>query len=104
VKREQSGIVYLRDGKIVHAEGSATTHGREALLEIAGWDNIEFAYDSEARAPETISMSWDEALVQALVRSKEGKQEEAMPVPTGPEPVEPPRPRRRGFFAALRRN
>jgi DNA-binding response OmpR family regulator len=103
VKREQSGIVYLREGRIVHAE-SAISRGREALLEIAGWDNIEFAYDFEARAPETISMSWDEALVEALVRSKKGKQEEVTPVPTVPEPVEPPRPRRRGFFAALRRN
>jgi CheY-like chemotaxis protein len=102
VKREQSGIVYLREGKIVHAEG-AVTRGREALLEIAGWEEIEFAYDSEARAPETISMSWDETLVQALVHSKEEKQEKAMPVPPRSEPVEPPRPKKRGFFAALRR-
>jgi DNA-binding response OmpR family regulator len=105
VKGEQSGIVYLRDGKIVHAEG-AITRGREALLEIAGWDNIEFAYDSEARAPETISMSWDEALVQTLERSKGEKQAEAKSAPpkTAPEPAEPPRPRKRGFFAGLLRS
>jgi DNA-binding response OmpR family regulator len=103
VKGAQSGIVYLREGKIVHAEG-AVTRGTEALLEIAGWDEIEFAYDAEARAPETISMSWDEALVQALVRSGEEKLEEATPAPTRSEAVELPRPRKRGFFAALRRN
>jgi DNA-binding response OmpR family regulator len=105
VKGEQSGIVYLRDGKIVHAEG-AITRGREALLEIAGWDNIEFAYDSEARAPETISMSWDEALVQTLVRSKGEKQEEAKsPSPKmAPEAEKPLPPRKRGFFAGLLRS
>ena len=67
VKESQTGIVYLRDGKIVHAEG-AVTRGTEALLEIAGWGEIEFAYDSSIRAAETISMPWDEALVQAVTQ------------------------------------
>src|SRR5204863_8974590 len=35
VKKTQSGIVYVREGKIVHAE-SATARGTDALLEIAG--------------------------------------------------------------------
>jgi CheY-like chemotaxis protein len=105
VKGEQAGIVYLRDGKIVHAE-AGIARSRAALLEIAGWDNIEFAYDSEARAPETMSMSWDEALVQTLVRSKGEKQEEAKsPAPaTAPEIEELPRSRRRGFFAGFLRS
>ena len=104
VKGAQMGIVYLRDGKIVHAEG-AVTRGTEALLEIAGWGDIEFAYDSSVRAAETISTPWDEALVQAVVRHQKGKSGqgdapsfEARP----PESATPPK--KRGFFAALRRN
>jgi CheY-like chemotaxis protein len=45
VNGAQTGIVYLRDGKIVHAEG-AVTRGTEAFLEIAGWGDVEFAYDA----------------------------------------------------------
>ncbi|HMG04256.1 MAG TPA: DUF4388 domain-containing protein [Chthoniobacterales bacterium] len=67
VQQMESGIVYFRDGKIVHAE-TAAMRGTEALLDIAGWDLVEFAYDSAVRAPETISMPWDEALIQAVVR------------------------------------
>jgi DNA-binding response OmpR family regulator len=104
VKEAQSGIVYLREGKIVHAE-AAITRGTEALLEIASWGNIEFAYDSSVLASETISLPWDEALIQAAVRAKKGKAGEtasaAFEAPTAPE--DPP-PKKRGFFAALRRN
>jgi DNA-binding response OmpR family regulator len=105
VKQTGSGIVYLRDGKIVHAEGAAT-RGTEALLEIAAWDLVEFAYDSSVRAPETISMPWDEALAQAVVPQKEEKPAEDAP-PTFKEPAAtggaPPQ-RKRGFFGALRRS
>jgi DNA-binding response OmpR family regulator len=104
VKEAQSGIVYLRDGKIVHAE-AAITRGTEALLEIASWGDIEFAYDSSVRAPETISLPWDEALMHAVVRAKEGKADEpARPATKAPSAPEPPPPKKRGFFGALRRN
>ena len=102
VRQAQSGLVFLRDGRIVHAEGT-TTRGTEALLEIAGWGEIEFAYDAAVRAPETISTPWDEALVQAVVRHQKEKAGEAdLPEPGPAEP--PPPPKKRGFFAALRRN
>jgi CheY-like chemotaxis protein len=98
-----TGIVYLRDGRIVHAEG-AVTRGMEALLEIAGWGEIEFAYDASVRAAETISTPWDETLVQAVVRHQEGKLGEvAAPKIDEPSAEEAP-PVKRGFFAALRRN
>ena len=102
VKEAQSGIVYLRDGKIVHAEG-AVTRGTEALLEIAGWGDIEFAYDASVRAPETISMPWDEALIQAVVRHEKEKagyvspEKVEEPGPTEPAPV----PKKRRFFSSL---
>ena len=104
VKEAQSGIVYLRDGRIVHAE-AAVTRGTEALLEIASWGDIEFAYDSSERASETISLPWDEALLQASVRAKKGQAGETaratFETPSAPE--EPP-PKKRGFFSALRRS
>lgn len=104
VKQTQSGIVYVREGKIVHAE-TATARGTDALLEIAGWHLVEFAYDDSIRAPETISMPWDEALITAIARHKEQK------APEGSQPAleetrttgEAPPPKKRGFFAALRR-
>jgi DNA-binding response OmpR family regulator len=104
VKEAQSGIVYLREGRIVHAEGSVT-RGTEALLEIAGWGDIEFAYDSSVRAPETISMPWDEALIQAVVRhEKEKAGYVAAANVEEPGATEEPPPKKRGFFAALRRS
>lgn len=97
VKEGQSGIVYLRDGKIVHAEG-AVTRGTEALLEIAGWGDVEFAYDVTVRAAETILTPWDEALVEAVTGRKSEIDFEASPA----EAIAPPK--KRGFFSALRRN
>lgn len=103
VKEGHSGIVYLRDGRIVHAEG-AVTRGTEALREIGGWDEIEFAYDSSVRAPETISTPWDEALIQAVVRSKKEKTgETAAPPLEAPSAPETPLPKKRGFFSAFGR-
>src|SRR5437016_12231600 len=103
VKESQTGIVYLRDGKIVHAEG-AVTRGTEALLEVAGWGDIEFAYDASVRAAETISTPWDEALVQAAVQHQKSKTGEAAPAKIEERITEEAPPRKRGFFAALRRN
>jgi DNA-binding response OmpR family regulator len=104
VKEAQSGIVYLRDGRIVHAEG-AVTRGTEALLEIAGWGDVEFAYDASVRGPETISMPWDEALIQAVVSHEKEKAGHVAPQKfEAPDTSEqPPPPKKRGFFAALRR-
>ena len=103
VNQAQSGIVYLREGKIVHAEG-AVTRGTEALLEIAGWGDIEFAYDSSVRAAETISTPWDEALVQVVVRHQKEKAGETPPAKIEAPIAEEPPPKKRGFFAALRRS
>ena len=97
VKDQQHGLVFLRDGRIVHAE-AAVTRGTQALMEIASWGDIEFAYDPSVRAPETISTPWDQALVQAVTGVNKETVAEAPPS----EPT--PAPKKRGFFAALRRN
>lgn len=106
VKQTGSGIVYLRDGKIVHAE-SAIARGTEALREIAAWDLVEFAYDPAIGAPdETISLPWDEALAHAVALENEAKPAADTPPPSkeradagGAFP-----PKKRGFFGALRRS
>jgi len=105
VQPTRNGIVYLRDGKIVHAE-SAAAGGTEALLEIVAWGLVEFAYDRSARAPETISMPWDEALLQAIGRNKEKASQEGAELKLA-EPgatTGTPPPKKRGFFGALRRS
>jgi hypothetical protein len=73
VKEKKSGIVFLRGGKLVHAE-TTTGRGSEALFEIVAWEYVEFAYDRTVRPPaETITSSWDEVLIEAIDRQKEGK-------------------------------
>jgi hypothetical protein len=66
VKDSASALVYLRNGKIVHAETN-TARGRDALREILKWKFVEFAYERSVRAPlETIRESWDEVLIDLL--------------------------------------
>jgi hypothetical protein len=73
VKGKQSGIVFLRDGAIVHAE-TADLRGREALYETIAWGFIEFAYDQNYRPPmETITLPWAEELIEAVSQNKQQK-------------------------------
>ena len=65
VKENKSGIVFLRGGKIVHAETTAA-RGKDALRETVGWEFVEFAYDKTVRPPvETVTVPWDELLIEA---------------------------------------
>lgn len=73
VTKEDSGFVFLRSGKIIHAE-TTSERGKEALYEIVAWGNGEFAYERTVRAPlETIAMPWHELLVAAVARRQEEK-------------------------------
>jgi hypothetical protein len=73
VKDRKTGLVFLRDGKIVQAE-FGVERGAQALLEIVELDYVEFAYDESVRpAFEGISAPWDKTLIEAVVRNKEGK-------------------------------
>ncbi len=66
VKENKSGIVYLRVGKMVHAE-TAGRRGKDAVQEIVDWKHVEFAYDKTVRAPvETITLPWDEVLISTI--------------------------------------
>ena len=66
----QLGTVYLRDGGIVHAE-TQSAHGDDAVFEIVGWGEIEFAYDrGVSSAVETVKRAWDELLIAAVEERK----------------------------------
>jgi hypothetical protein len=64
-----SAMVFLRTGNIVHAE-TAEARDTQALFEICRWNEVEFAYDGSVRADQTITLRWDEALIQAVQRRK----------------------------------
>jgi hypothetical protein len=73
VQGSKSGIAFLRAGQIVHAE-TAAARGREAIHELVEWQNVEFAYDKTVRPPaETITLPWDEVLIEAVERHKQSK-------------------------------
>ncbi|MDQ6766085.1 MAG: DUF4388 domain-containing protein [Verrucomicrobiota bacterium] len=102
----KSAIVYLLNGRIVHAERGAA-RGADALSEIVPWEAAEFAYDYSVRAPaETIAGSWDEALIAAIERRKTPAVGEAAPVGeaarTAPTRGEP-KPSRWGVFRGSRK-
>jgi len=66
VKEAKNGLVFLRDGRIVHAE-TAAARGSDALAEIAKWKFVEFAYEQSVRTPlETITEPWDEILIELV--------------------------------------
>jgi len=73
VKGKQSGIVFLRDGAVVHVE-TAAARGKEALFEMIAWSFVEFAYDRNFPPPvETITMPWDEVLIEAVAQHRQQK-------------------------------
>jgi hypothetical protein len=93
-----TAFVFLRNGNIVHAE-TTKSRGTQALFEICRWSEVEFAYDASVRSEQTISMRWDEALIQAVQRRKAA--DEALD--GQPEFAEEPMQRapRRRLFAGL---
>jgi hypothetical protein len=73
VKGTKSGIAFLRNGEIVHAETTAK-RGRDAVDELVEWETVEFAYDRTVRPPvESITLPWDGVLVEAVERYKQSK-------------------------------
>jgi formylglycine-generating enzyme required for sulfatase activity/CheY-like chemotaxis protein len=73
----QSGIIYVKEGNIVHAEVGAK-QGDEAVYEIVGWDYGRFALDLHKTAPiQTIYSGWEHLLMEGTRRRDEqrGKEE-----------------------------
>jgi CheY-like chemotaxis protein len=72
LKETKSGFVFLRHGKIVHAETN-TLRGHDALAEMVRWKFVEFAYERIVRPPlETITQPWDEILTAIAGEPKRG--------------------------------
>ena len=70
VRGSRVGIVFLRDGAIVHAE-TAGLRGHPALVEMVSWGEIEFAYDRALTTPaETLRGRWEQMLSTALEENK----------------------------------
>lgn len=68
----KSGLVFLRNGLMVHAE-TTVARGRDALEEIVNWKLVEFAYERSVRPPlETMTGPWDEILIDLINAEKEG--------------------------------
>ncbi|MDQ6810191.1 MAG: DUF4388 domain-containing protein [Verrucomicrobiota bacterium] len=109
VRGEETGIVFLKDGRIVDAD-TARLRGADALSEIGDWHEVEFAYDGTIRAGQTISTAWDEALIESVVRHRDGDTErsETAPLQAAEPPVarapemKPAVSQRRSFFRGLR--
>jgi hypothetical protein len=73
LKGQYAGFVFFREGAPVHAE-TAAARGTEALFEIVTWEHVEFAYDESAGTSEwTIQSSWDQVLIEAVLRHKQEK-------------------------------
>jgi hypothetical protein len=71
IKDGKNGLVFLRNGKTVHAE-TIVARGRDALFEIVAWQNIEFAYEQSVRPPlETITGLWHDILIDAETAQKD---------------------------------
>lgn len=76
-KDSHQGIIYIRDGEVVHAVCGATT-GEEAFYRILGWasgrfETIDDRYDGE----DTVNKSHEFLLMEAARRSDEATQEAA---------------------------
>lgn len=108
VRGDDAGIVFLRDGEIVHAE-TATAAGNGALLDIVAWSEVEFAYDESITAPaRSISGAWDETLIGAIAKRKTlnaaaTTQKITQDIPTVPPRVPEPDRGLRRLLAGFRR-
>ena len=77
VKDSNNGLVFLRNGRIVHSE-TTTLKGRDALAEIVSWKLIEFAYERSVRPPlETITDDWHEILIDLTGAGKKDNEVES---------------------------
>ncbi|PYI92304.1 MAG: hypothetical protein DMF03_02365 [Verrucomicrobia bacterium] len=75
VTGSQLGTVYLKDGRILHAE-TQSARGEDAVFDLVGWGEIEFAYDRGVSPPDdTVKRNWDELLIAAI----EERQRRALP-------------------------
>jgi predicted regulator of Ras-like GTPase activity (Roadblock/LC7/MglB family) len=70
---DEEGIIYFRDGEIVHAV-YGKEEGEGALFTILGWEGGDFkTISGEESSKATIDRSWQELLIEAMRRKDEGQ-------------------------------
>lgn len=80
-KDDQEGMIYFKDGEIIHAE-CGKKKGEAALFTILGWEGGDFNTKSGAEPRmRTIDLPWQELLIEAMRRrdevyAPEGEEEE----------------------------
>jgi CheY-like chemotaxis protein len=68
---DQKGIIFFKEGEIVHAECNGRS-GKDALFTILGWREGRFDHERGAPPPEqTISENWEHLLVEGMRKSDE---------------------------------
>jgi CheY-like chemotaxis protein/predicted regulator of Ras-like GTPase activity (Roadblock/LC7/MglB family) len=71
IKDDQEGIIYFKNGEIIHAEVGSKV-GEEALFTILSWEGGDFTSISGAEPLEqTISKNWQELLIEGMRRKDE---------------------------------
>lgn len=65
--RDRKGLIYFRDGEIIHAESEGGT-GEEAFYDIVSWELGIFECDAEPAEVDTIRESWDFLLMESMRR------------------------------------
>lgn len=70
-KDDHRGVIYFRDGEIVHAECD-DSGGEEAFYAILGWQEGKFVSNIGVQPPQqTISSTWEHLLVEGVKRRDE---------------------------------
>jgi DNA-binding response OmpR family regulator len=72
-QNNQSGVIFFRDGNIVHAE-NATSKGEDAFYDILSWDGGRFSSKRGLETTEeSIFKGWQSLLLEGMKRADEGQ-------------------------------
>ena len=89
--RDRNGTLWLRDGRVVDAEIDGSRRGREAVFEMAFWDEGTFEADFHPVAvPERIFEPTSALLLEAMRRRDEALRNAPPPHAAMPDPPPPP--------------
>ena len=80
--RGQKGLIYFRDGVLLHAT-AGSAEGERALVKIMSWKSADFIIEDglEGNPPGTISKKVDAAILDVMTRLDEGWYPEMTPFP-----------------------
>ena len=68
----RNGIIYFRDGEIIHAE-TGDLGGEEAFYEILSWEIGIFESDLVEAEKDTIHENWDFLLMESVRRREKSR-------------------------------